>query len=248
MLLALQAAATIAATQPDITLSKNKVLRNCLCRYKRDGVMLTGKIREQDWLQLIQVLDDLPQGLLAAGDSLKLIVDTGCTKTETGYVEDFLPGTLKALEQPILIDGIAGGLKITKAGVVRYKVLDDAGELQVIEADAYYIPSLNCRLFSPQSYFRQLQHDGKDPDEKAGLHVKHNGATMVWPNEAHMSILYDRQTHLPRVRAYKDALKTADVLALPGCVTVESNQNLTALQKLLLRWHFRLGCIGFAAV
>lgn len=248
MLLALQAAATIAAAQPDITLSENKALRNCLRAYKRDGVMLTGKIKEQDRLRLIQVLEDLPQGLLAAGDSLELIVDTGCTKTGTGYVEDFVPGTLKALDQPILMDGIAGGLEITKAGVVRYEVLDDTGELQVIEADAYYIPSLNCRLFSPQSYFRQLQKDGKDPGEKAGLHVKHNGATMIWPNEARMSILYDRQTHLPRVRAYKNALKTADTLALTGCVTEESNQNLTAAQKLLLRWHFRLGHIGFATV
>ena len=139
MLLALQAAATIAAAQPDITLSENKALRNSLRKYKRDGLMLTGKIKEQDQMRLIQVLEDLPQGLLAAGDSLELIVDTGCTKTGTGYMEDFLPGTLKDLEQPILMDGIAGGLEITKAGVVRYEVLDDKGELQVIEADAYYI-------------------------------------------------------------------------------------------------------------
>jgi hypothetical protein len=51
------------------------------------------------------------------------------------------------------MDGIAGGLDIAQEGTVRYEVLDDKGELQVIETDAYLIPTLGCHLFSPQAYF-----------------------------------------------------------------------------------------------
>jgi hypothetical protein len=44
---------------------------------------------------------------------------------------------------------------------------------------------------------------------------------------------------------YRNALVSAKALALKGCVTDEVNQNLTTSQKLLLRFHFRLGHIAF---
>ena len=59
---------------------------------------------------------------------------------------------------------------------------------------------------------------------------------------------YDTKTHLPKVWAYKNAVATASVLALKGNVDDDTNQNLTSAQKTLLRWHFRLGHIGFAWV
>jgi hypothetical protein len=43
-------------------------------------------------------------------------------------------------------------------------------------------------------------------------------------------------------------MDSAKALALKGCVTDEVNQNLTSTQKLLLRFHFRLGHIGFQHV
>jgi hypothetical protein len=52
-------------------------------------------------------------------------------------------------------------------------------------------------------------------------------------------------THLPRLRVYRKALDSAKALALKGCVTDEVNQNLTSIQKLALRFHFRLGHISF---
>jgi len=50
------------------------------------------------------------------------------------------------------------------------------------------------------------------------------------------------------MRAYRDAFNTAHALALSNCLTNEHNQNLTAAQKLLLRWHFQLGHAGFKLV
>ncbi len=50
------------------------------------------------------------------------------------------------------------------------------------------------------------------------------------------------------MRTYRNALETANLLALKACLTDERNQNLTSAQKMLLRWHFKLGHTGFAAV
>jgi hypothetical protein len=75
-------------------------------------------VNDVDRDRLRKVLDDLPQGLLGVGDSFELIFDTGCSKTGTGFKEDFVPGSLKDLDQPIQMDGIAGGLEIKQEGLV----------------------------------------------------------------------------------------------------------------------------------
>ena len=78
--------------------------------------------------------------------------------------------------------------------------------------------------------------------------VSRMAVTLVLADGVRLTILYDRKTGLPRMRAYKQALTMANALSLQGCMTVEVNQNLTAVQKLLLHWHFRLGHIAFRMV
>ena len=248
LLTALQAAAVIAAEVPNIDPTRTRDLRNKLRTYKRSGLMMTAGIKDTDRTRLRMVLEDLPQAMLAEGDSFQLILDTGCTKTGTGFIEDFIPGTLHDLPSPVRMDGIAGGLTIKQVGTVRYEVLDNKSEVQVIETEAFYIPDLKCRLFSPQAYFEELYQKGLDPHVQAELRVQHNCTTMMWANGAKLTVSYDQNTFLPRVRAYKNAVQTASALALNGAVDDETNQNLTSAQKRLLRWHFRLGHLGFATV
>jgi len=50
------------------------------------------------------------------------------------------------------------------------------------------------------------------------------------------------------MRAYRNALTTANALALSTCLMHEKNQNHTVAQKMLLRWHFKLGRAGFQLV
>jgi len=59
---------------------------------------------------------------------------------------------------------------------------------------------------------------------------------------------YNKQMRLPMIRAYRNALTTAKAIALNACLTDERNQNLMAVQKLLLCYHFKLGHTGFALV
>ena len=67
----------------------------------------------------------------------------------------------------------------------------------------------------------------------------------VSPHDS-ITIPHDVATGLPIFCCFApgQALKTAQRLIM-GCVTNELSQNLTHLQKVLLRLHFRLGHIGF---
>jgi hypothetical protein len=247
MLLALNAAIVLARKEPTILLSDIKLLQDHLRKYKRNGFLLAGKINNNDIrLRLRTHIIDEPVGLLTKNGDFDLIIDTGCTKTATGFIEDFLPNTLQNLDRPIRMDGIAGGLDIKKQGKVRYEIVDDRGSVQELIVDAYHIPGLGCRLFSPQDYFRQQKEDGHDPEDVCSMVVKQDKSVIKLANDSQISIYYDSVTHLPRVRAYKFALQSATALALNGCVTEESNQNLSPQQKILLKWHFRLGHLGFA--
>jgi hypothetical protein len=249
MLLALNAAMLLARDQPDVQISETKTLCNSLRKYKRNGVMLVGKVKTEDIQQRLRrhIIDE-PVGLLTTNGDFDLIIDTGCTKTATGFTEDFLPGSLKDLARPIRMDGIAGGLDIKQEGKVKYEIVDDRGSVQELIVNAFYIPGLGCRLFSPQDYFRQLKKDGLDPDGKSQMIVKHDKSKIELVNGSAISLYYDTVTHLPRIKAYKSALNSATALAMSGCVTEELNQNLSPQQKILLKWHFRLGHLGFATV
>jgi hypothetical protein len=129
-----------------------------------------------------------------------------------------------------------------------YELLTDDGKVHVLDTTAYYMPELPCRLFSPQAHFRELVVLGNDPNAKAAFTVKHHQALVTWETSKTTTLNHCEFTHLPRLRVYSAALNSAKALALKGCVTDEINQNLTNIQKLALRFHFRLGHIGFQHV
>ena len=249
LLQALAAAQKIETQMPSIDLIGQQSICKDLRKYKRGGQIMTAKVSEEDRARLLQVLEDLPTSCLGAQhQGFNLVVDTGCSKTSTAFIEDFVPGTLQKLAQPLRMTGIAGGLLVDQEGTVRYEVIDDESDLQVIETTAFYLPALKCRLFSPQAYLAKLSKNGSDPEAEGELVVKSAKSVLKWANGKTLSIHYDDRTHLPQVRAYKNAVASASELALKGNVDDETNQNLTNAQKTLLRWHFRLGHIGFAAV
>ena len=135
------------------------------------------------------------------------------------------------------MDGVGGTLNATHVGELCYEVLVDDGSVATLDGTAYYVPNLPVTLFSPQEYFRQ-KHE-------AGLHgysmMLDWGSTKLnlGPNVT-ITIPHDDVTHLPKLRCFADAMKTAETMAMQ-CVTNEYNQNLTHLQKLLLQWHWKLG-------
>jgi len=69
----------------------------------------------------------MPTGLLATGDCILLILDTGCMTSGMGYPDDFVSGSLQTLSTPVIMSGIAGGMQVTQSGTVCYEILNDAG-------------------------------------------------------------------------------------------------------------------------
>ena len=104
------------------------------------------------------------------------------------------------------------------------------------------MPNLKCRLLSPQSY---IEHLGCT---RAKFSCMLHRGEFTWGNGVSLPIPYDKNTFLPTLRGYTDAISTATTLGLSGCVTEEVNQNLTAKAKLLLRFHYKLGHISFKVV
>jgi hypothetical protein len=179
LLRGLQLAAMLAAQHvPFILLSADRAFRSQLRPYKRHGFLGTTKLCDDDLVRLCQILSDYePQALYSStnkNDTFYLIVDTGCSHSATGCEDDFLPGTLHTLDQPIEMEGIAGGLLIRQKGRVRYELLTDNGEVHVLETTAYLMTELLCRLFSPQSHFYELHQSGLDPRKSCNFAIQRN--------------------------------------------------------------------------
>jgi len=99
-------------------------------------------------LWLWKVLGDMPTGLLATGDCVPLILDTGCTASGMKYSDDFVSRSLHTLSTRVIISGHARGMQVTQS--VCYEILNDTGDVSVLETKAYFMPGLNCHLISPQ--------------------------------------------------------------------------------------------------
>ena len=243
-LLAVTLALSIIRNVPDITLKANAALRSRLrkkCHHK--GYLSATKVIDaDDILRLRSVIGDLPQGVIPHKEDFVIIVDTGCSSGASGYESDFVPGSLKPLENPVVMDGIAGGLPITHQGLIRTQVITTTGPVRTLEFEAYLVLGLQCRLFSPQRY---LMHQ---PSDHCKFSVLKNRSELDFGDGEIVDIPYDQNTYLPLLYCHKDALGTANALALKSCVSDETNQNLTRAQRILLRHHFRLGHTGFRLV
>jgi GAG-pre-integrase domain len=195
---------------------------------------------------LLNILADTPRTKFNKDDSFNIIVDTGCTTSSTGFKEDFIPESHKQISSTIT--GISGKLKITQVGTVRYKVLDDKCNVKVLQTRAFLVPHLNSRLFSPQSFLREMRRNKSDLYGKFNLLMTADAITMSWPDNSVLTISYDARSLMPRIRAYHDASKIVEQLGQIGCVTSDANANLSHGQKDLLKWHYKLGHLDFKVV
>lgn len=86
-------------------------------------------------------------------DSFPIIIDTGCSRSITSYINDFVPSTLRLPDKKkIGIQGIAGTrVEVHKIGTIKWVVQDKSGSNRtIILPDSLYVPSIDVRLLSPQ--------------------------------------------------------------------------------------------------
>ena len=172
-------------------------------------------------------------------DTIRIIADTGCSKSSSNDPLDF-EGPILPLDKPTFMQGVGNTIEIKGHGTIKWTVINNDGEAQVIRTHGFYVPGMKFRLFSPQAY---MQEKGSACDE---FSVKKDTATLVWRGgKSKLTVNYDVGTALPIFQAYRDIVGSAETLAANLSVMDTLNQNLSHGQKDALKWHQRLGHIGF---
>ena len=136
------AAQQTCANMPHITISKDKMLKTRLSKYKKQGNLMTAALLDKVLTDLRMALEALPEDSQALSGSLDVIFDTGCSYVTTGFKEDFRPCILQQLKEPILLDGIGSRLKATHQGITDYEYIDDKGDIQVLTNTTLYMLDL----------------------------------------------------------------------------------------------------------
>jgi hypothetical protein len=126
-------------------------------------------------------------------ERFSFIWDTGASFTVSPDLADFVDG-VTPLNTPILLDGLATGLKIEGRGQVQWVVTKTNGDLVTIHVDAFYTPGASARLLSPQSYLQQCDSKGQ-PKPVGGLSDKH--LSFTWPDNTTLLIPYSLTNNLP---------------------------------------------------
>ena len=227
-------------------LRSESTFRNRLRKYRGyNGQLETTNLSGGDLFALQQRVKASQEMFSAAIDGSKdahsAVVDTGCSCSATNDPNDAIPGTLRKLDEPIELGGIAGGLKIEWMAKANWETLDNNGKVQPIQLDVLIHESLPSRLLSPQAF---LKHSSQNVDDHFRVYADHS----EWHQDGRniLTLNYDN-SFLPRIVLFNQgkALPTLEALT---SVLHNSNANLSVMQKVWMRWHIKLGHLSFKHV
>ena len=190
-----------------------------------------------------------------------IVIDTGASISVSPNIEDFVDGISDANVKDVR--GLNHSTTVHGMGMVEWTVYDVHHSVKTIRTMAFYVPDATIRLFSPQTYFLEGDDDRAHLfcDKDQTILTLHNGEQLVFPynwetnlpfmlpaTQMHKAHTSTRRREPPKVGlTHDDIMLFADPDALMGLMTVadEANQNLTATQKELLQWHWKLGHCNF---
>ena len=233
-------------------LQSETVDRQSLRKYRGyNGMLSTANIDLGD-LSALQLRTRASNALFSASAgsnsrAFSAIADTGCSRSCSNDKTDFVPGTLEELDKPVALGGIAGSLLITHSGMVHWETVDAFGNIIEFNTRAFYHPDLPGRLFSPQAYLKEqaiLRGHKMDPDD----HFKVMADRAEWHMDGQklLSMEYD-SSFLPRMTLFHKG-HAASTLKAMHTVMHDSNKNLGPLGRIWMKWHVKLGHLGFSHV
>ena len=174
------------------------------------------------------------------------IVDTGCSTSASPCKEDF--ESLHPLDKPITLHGIARDSTVTQGGIMHVECINTSGEVTVICTFGFYDTNLTVRLFSPQSYFLQRpRKNGKFTISwsKAFLELDQGEVRNDKKITDILPCIIDRASHMPLLTCFHNVNKVTQNLQVNNGIIDVDSDNLTATQRQLLRYHYKLGHLGF---
>ena len=179
-----------------------------------------------------------PLGLLAAAiDELIALVDTGASVTITPHREDFIE--YEEVSGNKVLKGLTAGASIIGRGIVHWK-LEVGGKTVDLKLRALHVPSAEQRLLCPQ----QLRKEHRPKVKRCSIEDE---SIQIEFEEGVVDCPYN-DSNLPVLKIAIPSEMNTNLSAMNACVTMENNQNLSVAHKELLKWHCRLGHMGFPCI
>ena len=148
---------------------------------------------------------------------------------------------MKKVENPIEIEGIGGDIKVEEAGILKWELITTKGQVVELYHMGHYAPQLGkVRLLSPQHCLQNMNNAGE-------FAVKLSTWEFRLENGQVIEGCMHADTGLPIMMGFPDVKQAAKQIALLHSIITPDNQNLTTLQKELLKAHYRLGHLGMQA-
>ena len=182
---------------------------------------------------------------IPSDSSFSIIWDSGASVTISPDKRDFV-GELKRPTTITQLRGIAKGLRIEGEGTVRWSFHDTDGKLRTLDLPAYNVPKIRVHLLSTTSLLQTYS------DETIKVEA-HQLTLSGIENNAARSLIVARvnpDNNLPTSQAYHQSAMPAAAEGLSTTITTvnDANFNLSEPEKELLRWHYRLGHVGFQKI
>ena len=170
-----------------------------------------------------------------------IVIDTGAsfalTPFQEDYVSDLEPSDITEMH------GLNDSVQVKGVGWVEWTVRDAFGQAAIIRTRAYYVPSSNIRLFSPQSYFGL--------HERGHAYLDHRKLIFTTADDRELEFPYNPCSFLPLMflnhtvvqvgitGGIRRALTNSECF-LNHSILDNQNYNLSGPAKELLLWHDRL--------
>jgi hypothetical protein len=180
-------------------------------------------------------------------DTFPLIMDTGASCCVSPCKEDFI----EYHESKVRITDLSATNRVAGEGLIRWKVLDSSGNVQIIEVKGYHVPNASVRLLSPQSIIQLDKSEttwAKQTLTDFRL-ILRDGTTLIAPyGRANLPVLPLFTEGESNLWTFCFSFNAADRNLWKRNVLDEMNQNLSLAQKELLLWHQRLSHAGLTSV
>jgi hypothetical protein len=176
---------------------------------------------------------------LADNHHIPVVIDTGASVSLTPNASDFIhpikPTKLSSLQ------GLGSTSRVDGQGIVEWQIRDVLGCVRTIRMEAYLVRDAAIRLFSPQVYFKEANLGWLQVDHLKAELCLHDGSILTFPY-AENNLPYMVTDWQPTVGiTCQDQATLCNGGIVNMSVAEETNQNLTASQKELLQWHWKLG-------
>jgi len=170
-------------------------------------------------------------------NDIPIVIDTGATMSVSPCKEDFIGG----IEQSDTKDlqGLSGATDCLGQGLVQWTVRDVFGAICTRKTQAYYVLKATICLYSPQCYFQENDAGEFYCNSRHSVLMLADGSTLEFPYNqgSNLPLMLPDCNKSPMGLTFEDVtMLRADAPSIFLSVADESNQNMTASQKELLKW------------